>query len=1319
MNNSGQKTRSTNHSAHCLLIFHSCLSTWMLVLLLLCTSLISAQKAIFERIGLEEGLLQNHVTTLFQDTRGSIWVGTSDGLYRYDGYDFKAFRFDPLDPTSISGNYIHGILEDHTGIFWVRTSGGGVDIYDPVTTKFTHLRFNADNPQSLSDDNVSAIIEDKSGNIWIATNGGGLNIYDRETSNFVHVKQNPVQYSSLSSNLISTIFEDSNGHIWVGTNGGGLNRLSGSEPYLASRLLREASSQNNSALLMTQFEHYYAQGPTYPTTLIRDIENLVKKDRRVAQISQPGNYQDTTLTFSLDETTTFLVVGMGDGNSYGMLDYGWIESEDSQQVFWAMDYEESRHAGGATRNRLQIATVRLKPATYRLRFRSDGHHSYDNWVTDTPGKIDLWGIQLLALRQAEVRRFQQQLRIKIQPNSLPHNRITAIVEDQRNQIWVGTADGLTLLEENETGPLSFRVFRADSRDPSTLNHSFVEQLYVDPNDQTLWIRSAVSGLNELNINDFSIKQHFGDPSAYTISSILRSSDNSLWIGASEALIHLENRGHTDRPSIYMHQPGNISSLSSDNITCLMQDRSANLWIGTERGGLNKLSRRQQNFHHYRRMADDEQSLSGNDVTAILEARDGAIWVGTSENGLNRLDPIEDPVKRFSYTHFRWEPGNPQTIPYNHISALYQDRSGGIWIGTFGGGLSSYDPPSGQFKHYRHQRYTTNSLTSDYVNTISEDQYGQIWIGTRAGLTKLDKFSGRFIQYRHEAQDPNSLSSDDVWSIYEDFHGNGRTLWIGTRTGGLNRFNRDTQKFTRYIRDFDDPTSLNNQAILSIYQDKAGNLWFGTYSGGLNKFNRESEEFTYFTERNGLVSNMILGILEDHHGNLWLSTNKGISKFNPASADEQKRPDVRNYDVTDGLQANQFNAGAFAVTNDGEMFFGGINGMNSFYPDSVKDNPYLPPVQITAFSVLNERADELLARAVYRNEPIELSYNQNFISFEFASLDYTNPAKNRYAFRLTNVDEDWVQSGTRRFRSYTDLDPGEYTFAVRGSNNDGRWSTDVASVSIIVHPPFYKTWWFYLCGALFIVTAATVLHKYRLRYKLNRIMEIEQVRLKESERVRTKAARDFHDELGHKLTKISLFTEIAKRNLENANNDVTDYLERINHTAKGLAGGMRDFIWTLNPEKDSLHEVAMRLKDFGDGLFDKTGIAFRTKGVNNDLEEISLTMDSRRHLTLIFKEAMNNALKHAECENAVLTFKVEPTHFTVMLSDDGKGLPAEPAENGAASNGANGHRPYQPSGNGLNNMQLRARKISGSLTLKGHKNDGTSVIFSAEMPQKGN
>jgi signal transduction histidine kinase/streptogramin lyase len=590
----------------------------------------------------------------------------------------------------------------------------------------------------------------------------------------------------------------------------------------------------------------------------------------------------------------------------------------------------------------------------------------------------------------------------------------------------------------------------------------------------------------------------------------------------------------------------------------------------------------------------------------------------------------------------------------------------------------------------------------------EDQYGQLWIGTSAGLSKFDRFTERFTQYRHDMNNPHSLSHNEVWAIYEDSYSQGKTLWIGTRAGGLNKFDRKNEQFVRYIRDFDDPFSLNNPAILSIYQDRAGNLWFGTYSGGLNKFNRETEQFTFFTERDGLANNMIFGILEDKKGNLWLSTNKGISKFNPS------KKSFRNYDVYDGLQANEFNPGAYCLRRDGEMFFGGVNGINSFFPDSVKDNTYLPPVVITSFSIFDTPNPQILNRAIFKNEPVRLSYRENFITIEFAALDYSNPRKNHYAYMLEGVNEGWIDCGTRRFASFTNLEPGDYLFRVKGSNNDGLWNQEGTFIRIIITPPFWKTWWFYLIAGAVVVVTIISLHGYRLRHKIKRLMELEQVRTQENERVRAKAAHDFHDELGHRLTKINLFSELAKRNVSNSSAEIVDYLNRIGETAKGLSGGMRDFIWTLDPEKDTLYEVAIRLKDFGDELFDKSGIAFRLEGLSREMENVRLSMDWRRHITLIFKEAMNNVLKHSRGQNATLRVKLERNYLVITLEDDGKGLPES-----LISESQHGSIEIDSPGNGLNNMQFRAQKIQGGINFLTNGSKGTIVKFSGEIPHIGN
>ncbi|MFP4576974.1 MAG: histidine kinase dimerization/phosphoacceptor domain -containing protein, partial [Coleofasciculus sp.] len=313
-------------------------------------------------------------------------------------------------------------------------------------------------------------------------------------------------------------------------------------------------------------------------------------------------------------------------------------------------------------------------------------------------------------------------------------------------------------------------------------------------------------------------------------------------------------------------------------------------------------------------------------------------------------------------------------------------------------------------------------------------------------------------------------------------------------GGLNKFERETEKFTRYTHDPNNPNSLSYDRVLSINEYPAGTLWLGTYGGGLNKFDIATETFTHYTENDGLPSNSVVGILADDNGNLWLSTGNGLSKFNPEAET------FRNYDVGDGLQGNEFDGvKAYAKTKDGAMLFGGLNGLNLFYPDQVKDNPHIPPIVITDFRIFDQTVKLNPAISVAKN--IKLSYKDKFFSFKFAALDYTNPEKNQYAYKLEGFDQDWIYSGTRRYASYTNLDPGTYRFRVKGSNNDRVWNEEGTSLTIKITPPPWKTGWAYtiygiaIFGAIYGYVQWKTLAQFRenslLRAsdkKLNQILE---------------------------------------------------------------------------------------------------------------------------------------------------------------------------------------------------------------------------------------
>ncbi|MGH7455521.1 MAG: ATP-binding protein, partial [bacterium] len=389
---------------------------------------------------------------------------------------------------------------------------------------------------------------------------------------------------------------------------------------------------------------------------------------------------------------------------------------------------------------------------------------------------------------------------------------------------------------------------------------------------------------------------------------------------------------------------------------------------------------------------------------------------------------------------------------------------------------------------------------------------------------------------------------------------------------------------------------------------------------------------------------------------------------------------------------EFSGGAFFKAATGEMFFGGINGLNCFFPDSLKDNFYVPPIVISAF----KKFDETVSR---EPEKIELSHNENFFSIEFAALDYANPAKNQYAYKLEGFDQAWIYGGTRRSASYTNLNPGKYIFHAKGTNSDGIWNERGGALKIIIYPPFWKTWWFRFAAIATLILLLLLAHDYRVKQKLARMMEIEQARKAENELLRKQVADDFHDEFGQKLTNIALFAELSKRNLDNASPRAIAHLSKISDTAKSLSEAMRDFIWTLDRNKDSLYNVAERLKDYGEALFAKTGIDFEIKGLADELEHFHLPMDWKRHLVQIFKAGMQNSLKRDGCKNVTFGIAKTGQSLEIYLVDDGKGFGNDDSV----------------AGPDWRYIKKRAEKIHGRLNVFTNPGCGTKIQFIGPIP----
>jgi len=670
------------------------------------------------------------------------------------------------------------------------------------------------------------------------------------------------------------------------------------------------------------------------------------------------------------------------------------------------------------------------------------------------------------------------------PKSLSGNNVTSFYEDQSGELWIGTHDGGLNRFDRDTG--QFIRYQHDPADLQSLSSNWVDSFYEDPSG-TLWVGN-VGGLDRFDRDTGRFIHYRHDPadphslSENKIARMYEDHSGNLWIGTPGQGL---NRFDRDAGQFirYQYDPNDPQSLNDNRIRSMYRDRSGVLWIGTKTGGLNTYDRVAEQFLHYRHNRDDPQSLSHDVIYAIHEDRLGDFWIGTQGGGLNKLDRDTG-----QFVHYQYDPDKPQSLSDNDIRAIYEDRSGVLWIGTHDGGLNRFNRKTEQFIHYQYDPDDPQSLGSKDVSAIGEDHIGYLWVGGD-GLDRFDRETQQFRHYRHDPDDPQSLSHNGVTCIYEDQFG---VLWIGT-SYGLNKFDSrsswgETEQFHQYYHNPDDPQSLSGNHVRAIYEDGSGTLWVGT-AEGLNKFDRANEIFTHYREKDGLPNDVIYGILEDDQGNLWLSTNQGISKFN------SRTKTFKNYDVSDGLQGNEFNTNAYYKTRDGMMLFGGFNGFNAFYPERITDNPYIPPVVLTNFYLFNKLirpgGDSLLQKPISETETLTLSYKDFIVSFEFAALSYVAPEKNQYAYIMEGFEKEWnYTDSTRRFVTYTNLDPGRYVFRVKAANNDGVWNEAGNSIIITITPPFWETWWFRGLMLVCLVGIVFAAHRMRVRTLESRKRQLE-------------------------------------------------------------------------------------------------------------------------------------------------------------------------------------------------------------------------------------
>lgn len=638
--------------------------------------------------------------------------------------------------------------------------------------------------------------------------------------------------------------------------------------------------------------------------------------------------------------------------------------------------------------------------------------------------------------------------------------ITGIAAGAGNNLFTIRGDGSVEKIDGNTNKV---VFKGNTLRPLLAGQDYNFSLFADKqNDVWVYTPTIPAGAYYYNTTKNIAKKltkENGLLNNNIVSGIVQDGHNKIWIGTDHGGVNIIDKNNFSVEYLRNKEDDN-TTLSQNVITALYNDSSGIIWAGTYKRGINYCHEDKTRFPLYRHLLTDKNSLSYDDVNRFVEDDKHNIWIGTNGGGLIYFDRKEN-----TFTQYKHDAGNNNTISNDVIVSLCITRDKKLWIGSYFGGLDCFDGKT--FIHYKHDDNNPASLTEDRVWEIYEDKDLNLWVGTfNGGLDRLDRTKNIF---KHFKKGPNSVSSNYISSVIEDVHGN---VWVGT-DAGIDVLQKQENKFVHFSTI---NSNLVNDDIISLLRDADNNIWIGSRNG-LCVNNAVNGSFQSFTTRNGLPDNSILNILQDNDKKIWVSTPDGLSKINFVNNNGKITIACKNYDEMDGLQSRDFNENAAYKTAAGEIIFGGANGFNLFSPSGLKENKYVPPVAFTDFQLFNKsiavgqslNKHVILPQGINEVKNIVLKYNENVFSIEFAALSFDNTEKNKYAFKLDGFDGQWLTANAKTRRAtYTNLDPGTYTFHVKASNDNGVWNETGANIVITVLPPFWRTTAAYIFYVLFLL-----------------------------------------------------------------------------------------------------------------------------------------------------------------------------------------------------------------------------------------------------------
>lgn len=659
--------------------------------------------------------------------------------------------------------------------------------------------------------------------------------------------------------------------------------------------------------------------------------------------------------------------------------------------------------------------------------------------------------------------------------------IIGISEFRKNIFWVLTYQEIIMINEEGEAIRRYPQSSLSMNGDRDRRESF-SCIFKDSEGE-IWIGTQNSGLfnyvpKEDKFLPVAPKHMLNPTEANVIKAINEDARGNIWLGTESGLFVYDKRNKTF--SHYTQSFNNSAyALSDKAIYAIFRSRENIMWIGTYFGGVNYVKANETGFYEIRPDRSG-RGLSGKAVSQIIKDGNNRFWIATEDGGITIYDKEKNSFEYLSHVA-----GAPNSLASNNIHALQDDGRGNIWIGGLLGGVNRYDLKTHRIYSYKHDPGDPASISHNNVFSLLLDSRGKLWIGTWAGVNVFNYEKNNFSKFEKE-----NFSDRFVYHMLEDHEGN---IWFCSRNSGVYFYDLKKDTIVHYTM----ADGLSSGGVISAYQDSKRRIWFGTLNGGLNRWDPVAKRFTAVTEKDGLPNNNIYGILEDGNGALWLSANKGLIRYNP----ETKA--IATFDHSHGISNRQFNFRSYFKDDDGWMYFGSVNGLYCFHPDSILFNYSPANVHFTDFKLFNVSVESLeekiLDAHIDETSVVTLAYRQNVISFEFLAINYFSPGNNKFSYYLEGFEQDWGKPDYQRTATYTNLSPGSYTFHVKAANNDGVWSQE-RTVKLIVKPPLWRSSAAMAAYAVLFVALVFLIRLYIVRRQMEKMAlhleRIEKEKMKE-------------------------------------------------------------------------------------------------------------------------------------------------------------------------------------------------------------------------------